>query len=51
MSQTDAAQELLFTDDHIHDCECGAWICGDDTCDVDDSRKGGYRPCPFCGED
>lgn len=34
--------------DHRHDCDCGGWLCNDETCDVDESGDGGWRDCPFC---
>lgn len=37
--------------DHIHDCECGGWVCNDETCDVDERGHGGWRDCPFCEEE
>lgn len=52
MDTIKALQQFLFEEpDHIHDCGCGSWICMDETCEYDESRHGGYRECPFCGEE
>ena len=42
-------------DDHAHECECGTWLCNDETCEPEvvlTSRiyppNYGWRLCPYC---
>lgn len=42
-------------DDHIHECECGTWLCSDELCEPSYRQRYGFkdhglRLCPMCDE-